>query len=170
MLSISPRSSAPASPAGRPPHQEAFVAMITLKLKRSHRSICCKASRRSSPMTPEEYWKRIEEEEAVGFRMPGEAAGRALRFQLWCRQQRRERRRRILRFVAGGALSGLVAALLIASVVLVRGVKPDDQVASAPPAPADEPADPRVGGQSVVEPPSDPGGVAAGNVARPATR
>ena len=90
-------------------------------------------------MTPEEYWKRINLAEQMGLREPGEAAARAIRYIQWSRQ-RRERRRKITRAIAGGAFAGVGAVLLITSLSSVRGVKTDRQVASTSPPRAAEPS------------------------------
>src|SRR5262245_26050499 len=116
-----------------------FRAMMEKSEWPPHRSIDHEASRRSTPMTPEEYWKRIELAEQAGFREPGAAADQAMRYLEWSRQ-RRQRRRRIIRAIAGGALGGAGVVLLITSVSTMRGVKTDRQVASTPLPRATEPA------------------------------
>ena len=70
-------------------------------------------------MTPEEYWKRIERDEAAGFREPGAAEARAAHIVEWY-LQRRKRRRQLVRIVALGLLGGLGAVLLIVSMSMHR--------------------------------------------------
>lgn len=93
-------------------------------------------------MTPEEYWKRIERDEAAGFREPGAAEARAAQYREWY-LQRRKRRRQLVRIAAQGLLGGVGVALLIVSMSMHRPAStsvartgpasiPSSQIAAAP--------------------------------------
>jgi hypothetical protein len=74
-------------------------------------------------MTPKEYWKRINAEEAAGFREQGAAGEHAARYLAWHRGRRRARRRKIARIGLGTALSGAGVVMLIVSLSTIRGAK-----------------------------------------------
>jgi hypothetical protein len=74
-------------------------------------------------MTPEEYWKRIDAEEAAGFREQGAAGEQAARYLAWHRERRRARRRKIASIALGTALCGAGMVMLIVSLSTIRGAK-----------------------------------------------